>query len=806
MYQKKSLLCILVICICAVWMFSCTGDNQSIHENIDTSMKTDVFPTTEALPTYSETVYNFHKIANENGVGLTLWAQSTLGDELWMLFWADGQMVFHVYDENGVLTRTVSVPDTIMSNYVIPYDKETFLYADILDMYNMQFVLCTHDGETIGTSGKIRNIDYSSGVVLTTPQLRRVGDGICYFYEFDMYVFPDGDITKEPLEIELPCRVRTVDVLSDGTWLLNGFLLSSSENLYYTLDPKTGACTEYRYSDTVEQPEMLFSSARSTYYQNNAFYGVCTDGLYVFRDEKTEKLIDWVQSNLDQSALELLYVLSDTCYVVEYYNVMSKISDVCILKQAEELRTKPREIISLASIGLAGEYRQLINSAVIQFNRENEDYKVLYHDYNLTERQALRSANVILTETEEERAAAQRQFEEDLLSGVVYDCYLFPEQSKNRDLLADKGLLADLSPYLSENQVMGCIETAYQTEYGLTALPFFMKLSTLITDQSILTSKQKLTYDVLYDIAASVKDGESLFSQDVYQSLKTTGQYEFMDMFGETCSFDSDAGIAWLTFLQQMAGGEYIDESVSALYMLQFETQYYTVAPQFAVPSLEALEQVMGKKRLKFTEFQFNCVDAIGAALWCYSKGSINYCGYPSEDETVVLLSSDAVFSMSALSQNPDGTAAFLQYLLSTPIQTCRAVENFGIPVTRAALTEVFPVGYLHCSVGEPSSMLAEESWYAYHPDSFRLSLITRSQRMNEYETNLYSVFDFIRVTEDDRDLFLRFLDRAVARTAADATLLGIIDEEMSYVESGVRSPEEAGKILQSRVGIYLAE
>ena len=74
----------------------------------------------------------------------------------------------------------------------------------------------------------------------------------------------------------------------------------------------------------------------------------------------------------------------------------------------------------------------------------------------------------------------------------------------------------------------------------------------------------------------------------------------------------------------------------------------------------------------------------------------------------------------------------------------------------------------------------------------------------NEIERN--NVFDFISVTEEDRDLFMRFLDRAVVRTAADDTLRSIIDEEMSYVESGVRSPAEAGKILQSRVGIYLAE
>ena len=223
--RRVWLILLVVLCL----LCSCNVDDLPSSVSGDKNYAVQTSPTTEELPTYTETIYDFQKITDENGIGLNLWSQSTLGDELWMLFFADGKMVFHVYDANGVLIRTVSVPDTIMSNYVIPYDTETFLYAEILDMYNMQFVLCTHDGETVGTSGKIRNIDYSSGIVQTTPQLRRVGDGICYFYEFDMYVFPDGDITKEPLEIELPCRVRTADLLSDGTWLLNGFLLSSSE-------------------------------------------------------------------------------------------------------------------------------------------------------------------------------------------------------------------------------------------------------------------------------------------------------------------------------------------------------------------------------------------------------------------------------------------------------------------------------------------------------------------------------------------------------------------------------------------------
>ena len=801
--KKKFFILLLIICMCMALVISCDGttsiDESEKHGGLSV---VDTFPTTEELPTYTETVYNFYKIADQDGSGMTLWSQSTLGDEFWLLFFTNGQMIFYVYDTDGTLIRTVPIPDTVLSNYVVPYDEDSFLYAEMQPSFTMQFIRCTHDGEIIETSPKMKRYDYDT--MAETPQLRRVGDGFCYFVEFTMYLFTDGDISQAPLIIDLPCRVRSIDVLPDGKWLLNGYILTASENLYYILDPHTGDSTEYRHSEEIAHPRTLFHAARTTYYQNQVFYGICTDGLYRYQNGASEVLIDWVQSNLDQNAIELMYVLSDTCYVVSYDNVMTGTNDVCFLKQSTEIRTVLREIVSIASIGLSSQYRKLIEAAVIQFNRENDDYKLLYHDYNMTEHQALLSSTINVLENEEERAAAQREFEEDLLSGVVYDCYLFPEVSPNRQLLAEKGLLVDLSQYLAEEQVMGCIETAYRTQDGITALPLFMKLSTLITSQQILVPSEKLTYDVMYDMADSLETGETLFAQDVYAGLKTTGQYEFLDYDAQICSFDSDDCLNWMHFLNQIRSGVYTDETMEVVHTTP--SVFYS-DNRYHVPSLNTKADIMSFHRLKFMEFHFNSVNDISTALWCYSGERINYCGYPSENDTVVLLSSDAVFSISAMAENPAGANAFLQYLLSVPIQTSQTFMRYGLPVARESLTKVFPVGYLHYRVKNPDFLDDEQiEWNMQHPDGFFLYIMPKNERMTVEDQERNGIFEIVHVTEDDRDLFLRFLDRAVMRTAADATLQSILDEELSYVESGVRPPEEAGKILQSRVGIYLAE
>jgi hypothetical protein len=109
---------------------------------------------------------------------------------------------------------------------------------------------------------------------------------------------------------------------------------------------------------------------------------------------------------------------------------------------------------------------------------------------------------------------------------------------------------------------------------------------------------------------------------------------------------------------------------------------------------------------------------------------------------------------------------------------------------------------------GTSSPLLGQvrDPWFQQNPDAFYLLCILRDEKMDDLNIDANGVFDIVQFTDEDRDLFLRFLDRAVMRTASDAKLQEILDEELSYVESGIRSPAEAAAILQSRVGIYLAE
>lgn len=811
--MKKSL--ILILTILSLLLPSC---NQSdIPEAFSDALETmkPVEQRTEKVfaeeEIYYENTFVFQKLSTDYEGDIVNYGYRLSDDTIHF-------MNFHSGVNSGIVDETFSMDGEYLSSVPLPVDiySNCFLYIGenkylcyIYDAFSAQFVQYDSSGTILAESKKFPR---NESVLRYKPVFQTVGDYYVFHAGYAVYLFRD---IADPITMyEFPCLVNHISMLPDGRFLLYGIIdqMPTSDYEYFWFDPETGESGAYQIDASTEDARTLFpGQAREVYYRRGELYGICEDGFYVLRDGDFLKLIDWNESNLDGRSIEFREILSDTCFLVEYYNYMEFAYELGFLVLTEEPRTKPREVFTVATIGLDTWYQKLVDNAVLQFNRESQDYKIEYYNYHKKDEDHLYDAMTGFYIDETTAAAAQKRFEEDLLSGIVYDCYIFPEASKNRDLLAGKGLLADLSPYLGEDQVMGCVETAYMdTEEQIVALPFFMKLTTLVTSQSVLSSKKKLTYDVMYDIAASLADNETLFTQDVYNGLKTTGQYEFLDLALQTCSFDSEACVDWLEFLTDVKDGTYRNTELSAIFSSideAFATPEGSVVarePQYAAPTMDSYKNIENGS-IKFTQFRFDSVESILALLWCYQGDRINYCGYPSKKNTTVMLSADAVFSMSTVTAARDGVNAFLQYLLSDEIQTCQAVSTYGIPVTRSALTQIFPVGYVHYRYTTPRP--ADETWLLEYPDGTRfINQIVDSEMRTLENQLLNNIFDIVRVTTDDRDLFLRFLDRAVVHTAADTTLQSILDEEISYVTGDARSAADAAKILQSRVGIYLAE
>ncbi len=780
---------------------------NACHQNNETPIQSD-FISNEILTedeTYYENVYRPINVYSDNVFTGDIQITES---EILVSYWEvrPTRREFQIYDRDGQFLREEITPSLYGYTNLICLENGQFLansYKYTNDSMCQSIVLLDGDGTVIAQS------EYFNVPDLSSDFLFYADDCILYQSDYTLWFFESP--TAVPMVYELPCDISQMARLEDGTFLIYGGRESfGTLSTFYCFDLESGSCEEYIDPTTGKRPRDLFLDATleeraivqyydvQLIYCDGEYYANTEDGLMVYRDGAVKEIINWSNSCIDRDSITIKNIVSDDCILVDAVNLLNESHDIQLLVKTEERRTKPREVVRIATIGMDQFFRELLSAAVIQFNRNNFDYKVELTDYYDAYDQSVHG----IMRTADQDAFRQAKFEEDLLSGITYDAYFFPKQSKNRDLLADKGLLADLTPYLDEDAIFSCVEGAYRTGDGIVAMPFVMELSTLITNQDNLSSETKLTREVLYDVAAKLGDDETLFAVNPYENLKTIGLFDFLDIEGKTCSYDTDAFAEYVDFLADVKEGNYTDDTYERVHAInQPERIYYTPVVEFALTSGDALED--GKQNcVKFYEFDLNAVDAIYAMLLNFKGQDINYCGYPSDEGTAVLLDAEMLLSLSSLAASPDGVGAFMNFLLSDEIQASKRVAEGGLPVSRTAMEKVFPVGYIYyfpqIDVGNEKS-----DWYSTHKKALTLSYHYYSERQEGYFQDLIT---FLQVTEDDRDKFIRFLDSAVMKTNSDKVLSDIISEELSYTESGERSAAETGKILQSRIYIYINE
>ncbi|MCQ2433291.1 MAG: hypothetical protein MJ175_11865, partial [Clostridia bacterium] len=745
-------------------------DERLSAENVskDTSPVVDA-----AGEPYYENVSRFLMFYDENGVKSVVHDYRRIGDRYYVLYSPQDSMHMRLaeFTLDGKLCGEKIASDQIIGSVYSIYDPDSII---IMMPDNIKRVMYlkryNFDGELLETSFRIGRYPVGSA-----QRLLVLDDGcVCFADGQDLWFF--DDLTKKPLHVDAPCTVDYMEKVADDEYRVFGWKGKTGTYIIGTVYPKEQKSEQFRYSEEMENANGLFEKTLYSAYMRGEYYGVCAEGLYVYRDGAPQKLVDWMETDLDVTKVKLLDVLSDSAFMVQYENALDISWDIGFLARVTEERTKPRQTLTVASIGLEGEVRGMIYAAVNQFNLENDEYKIYYKDYmNFS---AIGINDSYRGATKERLEQAQESFVLDLINGVVYDCYIFPEKAQGRKILQDKGLLADLRPMIPDNTLFSCAQTAYAEQSGTYGLPLFMNVQTLITTQNILPSTKSLTWDILYQMADELGPGESLCPDYIYDQIVTVGQNKFINYDEKTCSFDSEEFTKYAEFAAKIANGEYYDIRSTVIHGFH---RHNSIDQDFSVGEMHSQNHIT-LKHTRFLPFELNSPDSIAAVMYAFKQDQINYCGYPYENGTAVVLSSSAVFSMTSIAENPAGCKAFLDYLISNRVQTSRSAENCGLPVSRDALKDTFRLGYYNYE--GPVSGPADDDFNNTFPDAVLVQVSVTDEPMSERDKTRDHVFDTVLVTEEDRDRLLRFFNRMKGITAADGVAEEILKEELSRVSA----------------------
>ncbi len=424
-----------------------------------------------------------------------------------------------------------------------------------------------------------------------------------------------------------------------------------------------------------------------------------------------------------------------------------------------------------------------LNRAVAAFNNANDTYQIklrtLYYTGGMDTHEQLQS---------------------DLLENGTPDMILFPQQSSADDYI-DKALFLDLSPYYGDS-LLGGVTAAYTSSYkndAMYVLPVSMTADTYAT----AVTDGNLTWDILREmcdtVAASDLPDAVITNTDFY--LDTMLFADFYDTAERTVSFDTEAFFdTYRVFEDLNAFG--LNEDDYGFFSRSFSTDF-----QYGIAGEPAVIEAVRDGTVKLLGVPFDTIEAYAALKRIFDDTPFTLCGYPTANGTQpeLHITSQTLLSVCADSDLLGGCDAFIRYLLSDEVQTSADLIDDALPVTASALRSVLE-NYRY--VYYKKEIKTVEEWNVLGTNKHLVTQIVADAHAASPIARYAESSGYAEIVLSDAELDLIFdhFNTCTAKADINATIGDIIHEELSAYTAGVRTLEEAAKIIQSRVFIYINE
>lgn len=483
---------------------------------------------------------------------------------------------------------------------------------------------------------------------------------------------------------------------------------------------------------------------------------------------EVEKVVDWIACDVDSNSInsDRFGFLSDGRIVAvtyEYSDNGPSRQQVLVLNRVDAAAVTTKTELTLACFGL--DYN--LRSQIVKFNKSNPDYRIVVKDYSEYA-------------TDDDYNAGLTKLNTELISGNVPDILVNGTELPIGQYAA-KGLLEDLWPYLdadpeySRDKLMTQPLNAAQTDGKLYRLPIDFGVTTAVGLGKVVGEYTTWTLADVNDALSKLPEGATVFNKYYTQAemLKyciAMNAENFMNWQDGTCSFDSDEFRALLEFVKPFPA-EYDWQSDAE----EYESDYTRLKN--------------GKQLLYPTSiFDFDSIYYMFATL----DHDVRFIGFPREDgSSGNAFNASCTLSISTACRDKSGAWAFIRSTLSDDYQ-----ENiWNYPIVK--------------SVFEAKAQEAMTQEYETDADGNQIldddgNPIPISNGGMSYGDE--PMIELYAVTQEQYDAVMALIDSTTSFVDYDQNVLSIISDEAAGYFAGSKTVEEASKLIQSRVSLYIQE
>lgn len=486
--------------------------------------------------------------------------------------------------------------------------------------------------------------------------------------------------------------------------------------------------------------------------------------LYEYRRESghTAVLLNWVESGMLNYYVSSIVQISSDRLLVSYSEPSRKGLYLLTRTPTEELPER-KELVLASVKPSAG-----LQRAVVNFNLENEEYRILIDDYDSWySREEGRWVTVRLD------AALASSSPPDLIDMMQLDISVY----------AEKGVPEDLYPYLDGSSALSREDFLENMLDGLTVngrlvcIPLRFEIDCVAGRASQIDVLESWTAEDIYELSEAYPDSAVIYD---YAGEGKRREYlteifwpfycleRFVNREERKCSFDSGEFCRLLDWTAEHgrepeASGRVMEDTYSTGYVRPGEETLLLSAP--------------------YLDFMFPSVLEI---LW---GEPVRLKGFPSAEGNGYFRADilDAVGIVSG-SADTAGAWEFLEYYLTME----QGAFDTGLSTKTALLQEAFQEAvteeYTKTVDGMPDRESPRKSKLQLSVDGESIPCYAARPDQAEEVMSAILAADFTPLSGEEREI------------------ISIISEESEYCFNGTRSSEEAAAIIQNRVSLLLEE